>query len=116
MNNLKPIIYSTVRRVAEEESIEVGEIHDDDALVDNLGLRSMDLARILAILELKLKVDPFAELVSITSIRTVGDLCAAYAKCFAEDESAEEQSAKQQPRRRLRRQRDLRKGARSNLS
>lgn len=121
MNNLKQIIYSTVRKVVEEESIEVGEIHEDDALVDNLGLRSMDLARILAILELKLNVNPFAELVSITSIRTVGDLCAAYAKCFAEDQSSENQSSedqapKQQPRRRLGRQRDLRRAARNNLS
>ena len=119
MNNLNDIIYSTVQRVAEEQSIEVGEIHEHDALVDNLGLRSMDLARILAILELKLNVDPFAELVSITSIRTVGDLCVAYAKCFAEDENTEDQGTedqapKQQARRRARaRQRDLRRGVRS---
>ena len=52
-------------------------------LVDDLGLRSLDLARIIAKLEMKLGVDPFAELVSVTSIRTPGDLCAAYAKCFA---------------------------------
>ena len=38
------------------------------------------LARIVASLEMKLDVDPFAEDVAITSIRTVGDLCNAYEK------------------------------------
>lgn len=84
MNNLKQTIYSTIQRVAKRKSLEIGVIRDQDALVDNLGFKSLDLARIIAILELKLDLDPFAELVSITSIRTVGDLCAAYAKCFSE--------------------------------
>ena len=65
-------------------------IRPDQLLVDDLGLRSLDLARIIAKLEMKLGVDPFAELVSVTSIRTPGDLCAAYAKCFAADEGAPE--------------------------
>jgi acyl carrier protein len=85
MNDLKQTVYKTIQRVAKSKSLEIETIHDHDALVDNLGLKSLDLARITAILELQLDADPFAELVSLTSIRTVGDLCAAYAQCFARD-------------------------------
>lgn len=92
MNNLKQTIYSTIQRVAKRKSLEIGVIRDQDALVDNLGLKSLDLARIIATLELRLDVDPFDELVSITSIRTVGDLCAAYAKCFSEQNGSATQN------------------------
>ena len=83
MQNLKQIIYSTIQNVIEDLELPVTEIHDRATLVDELGLKSLDLARVVAILELKLELDPFAELVAITSIRTVGDLCAAYEQCFA---------------------------------
>ncbi|MEV0256064.1 hypothetical protein AB0H82_17605 [Streptomyces sp. NPDC050732] len=54
------------------------EIKDTDLLVDHLGLRSLHLARITAMLEVELDLDPFSELVPITSIRTVDDLYRAY--------------------------------------
>jgi acyl carrier protein len=37
-----------------------------------------------------LKADPFQELVPITSIRTVGDLEAAYVKYFSDSDSEQE--------------------------
>lgn len=46
-------------------------------LADTLGLKSMDLAQIVLELEDALEIDPFAD-ISITSIRTVGDLANAY--------------------------------------
>lgn len=46
--------------------------------LDALGLKSLDLARLVAELEEELDFNPFAELVDITSVRTVGDLVAAY--------------------------------------
>ncbi|MGB0384783.1 MAG: acyl carrier protein [Ardenticatenaceae bacterium] len=121
MNNLNQTIYSTIQRVAKRQSLEVGAIHDQDALVDNLGLKSLDLARMIAILELKLDLDPFAELVSITSIRTVGDLCAAYAKCFevqngsaTQNSTPEAEPAAGASTSRRARQRTQRKSARSS--
>ena len=123
MDQLKQEIYATVQSVVEEEGIDVSEIHDHDALGDDLGLRSIDIARIIAILELQLAVDPFAELVPITSVRTVGDLWAAYAKCFSQEKGTEGQandSLEPQPRRRRRasgtQQRQLRKKSRRNAS
>lgn len=79
MSEHQQIIYDTLRRVAEEEGVQLGTINDSSALIDNLGFRSLHIARILAILEMQFSYDPFASGdVPITSLRTVGDLCAAY--------------------------------------
>ena len=107
-----------LRGVVREKSPEIEAIAADQALVEDLGLTSLDLARIIAKLELKLGVDPFSSLVPVTSIRTAGDLCAAYAKCFVEDEaSAEAEDAAAEPtsprgKSGLDSQRDLRQKAR----
>jgi acyl carrier protein len=113
------VILGVVRSVAREKNPEVESVRGDQTLVEDLGLRSLDLARIIAKLEMKLGVDPFAELVSVTSVRTVGDLCAAYAQCFAEDveeeeDEPQEESPKPAPRAAggLQAQQDLRKKAR----
>ena len=124
MDQLKQQIYATVQSVVSEEGIDVSEIHDHDALGDDLGLKSIDIARIIAMLELQLAVDPFAELVPITSVRTVGDLWAAYAKCFSQESGTQEsrsqeaqESLKPQTRRRQGgRQRELRRKSRRNTS
>lgn len=79
MSEHQQIIYDTLRRVAEEEGVQLGAISDSSALIDHLGFRSLHIARILAILEIQFGHDPFASGdVPITSLRTVGDLCAAY--------------------------------------
>jgi len=49
-----------------------------DKLNEKLGLSSLDLAFLVAELEADLEIDPFAKLVAITSVRTVGDLVRAY--------------------------------------
>jgi hypothetical protein len=46
------------------------------------GLRSLDFASVIAVLERQWNVDPFLEHRSITEIRTVGDLCIAYKDCL----------------------------------
>lgn len=93
MHNLKQTIYATIQKVIEELSLDVETLHDQDALVDGLGLKSLDLARIIATLDLKLDADPFSELVSITSVRTVGDLYAAYATYFSAQRDSDIESS-----------------------
>jgi acyl carrier protein len=83
VQDLSQVVHAVIRLVAEEESIPLKTLRNELKLVDDIGLKSLDLARVVAKLELTLGVDPFAELVPITSIRTVGDLCAAYARCFS---------------------------------
>ncbi|MBX9699427.1 MAG: hypothetical protein K2X74_08320, partial [Acetobacteraceae bacterium] len=53
------------------------------ALNTGIGLSSMDLAILVVELEATLGLDPFARLVPITSVRTVGDLAEAYRRAAA---------------------------------
>jgi|APMI01.1.fsa_nt_gi acyl carrier protein len=80
MPNTDDVIHETLARVMREEGLDPAGIADDARLVDDLGLKSLHIARVLALLELELDRDPFVSGdVPITSIRTVGDLCDAYA-------------------------------------
>jgi len=56
----------------------VEDLDEEQLLVDQLGLTSLDLARLVAVLEMELDTDPFSDEVPITSVRTVGDLMNAY--------------------------------------
>jgi acyl carrier protein len=86
------MIHEVLRDVAEEEQAST-DIRDDAKLIEDLGFRSLTMARILAILEGRLNVDPFAQHVAVTSIRTVDDLCAAYEQCLAGAPAAEQHAA-----------------------
>src|SRR5262245_15218218 len=84
-----PSVYETVirmiKKVATEQDLSSAErnITGADALVDDLGFRSLDVATLAALLERELKVDPFGtHAVSPTDVRTVQDLTAAYEKCL----------------------------------
>jgi acyl carrier protein len=74
----------------DEKDLPGRDVAPEDRLNADLGLTSLDLASLVAALEMKLKADPFQELVPITSIRTVGDLEAAYVKYFSDSDSEQE--------------------------
>ena len=89
MSQAKTVVHEVLASVAEEESLPLSELRGDEKLVEDLGFRSLTMARILAILEGRLGVDPFSKSVAVTSIRTVDDLCAAYDQCLGgEDDTA----------------------------
>ena len=102
MKNLEETIHNILHEVAEEKSIKIENLKSKQKLVD-LGFVSIDLARIIATLEFKLRVDPFISKVPITSIRTVGDLCAAYSLCFTDDEESDSEPLREQSRKRAER-------------
>lgn len=83
MSEVKSVIHEVLLEVAEEEELGLSEIHGDEKLVEDLGLQSLTMARILAILEGRLGVDPFSQHVAVTSVRTVNDLCNAYEQCLS---------------------------------
>lgn len=68
-----------VARVAREKSLPAVELSAGTRIIQDVGLKSLDMARIIALLEADYPYDPFSELVSITSIRTIADLAGAYA-------------------------------------
>ena len=87
---IQQVIEEHIRQILEEKATHDGElpaIGREDRLGAGLGLSSLDLAQLVATLEMRLKADPFQELVPITSVRTVADLCGAYEKFFAGDNS-----------------------------
>jgi acyl carrier protein len=81
--DIEASVIAAIHQVAEGRGLSILQPQPQHTLIGDLGLRSLDLAHLIAILEAELKVDPFTKLVSITSIRTVADLCNAYRKCFS---------------------------------
>jgi acyl carrier protein len=89
MSQVKSVVHEVLKSVADEESLSIAEIRGDEKLVEDLGFRSLTMARILAILEARLGVDPFSKTVAVTSIRTVDDLCGAYRQCLTGEGESE---------------------------
>lgn len=79
---IESIVHGRIRAVLAERVGEVGRLSGTDKLSATLGLSSLDLALLVAELETELGVDPFAKLVSITSVRSVEDLVQAYQQAF----------------------------------
>lgn len=121
MENVTDVVVAVICGVVREQYPEVEEVRAEQGLVEDLGLKSLDLARIVAKLDTELGVDPFSEAVAITSIRTVGDLCEAYSQCFEAEEADEaappetpqpKPEVQASPRSALEAQKELRKRAR----
>lgn len=76
--DIEEIVINLVKKIAAEENISLGELTENTALVDDIGLQSLQLARIVATLEMEhgLDITESSEVV-ITDIRTIGDLCDA---------------------------------------
>ena len=79
MDSLEQTIHAVIRDIAAQAGRTLPPLERHHTLTYDLGLRSLDLAQLVATLEMLLGVDPFARLVPITNIRTVRDLCDAYA-------------------------------------
>jgi acyl carrier protein len=75
---VEAIVHEQIHAILREQSRDVPKLSAKDKLSDTLGLSSLDLATLISELELALDADPFAELVPVTSLRTVGDLVQAY--------------------------------------
>lgn len=75
-----------IKELLIEKGITPANISHENTLVDGLGLKSMDLAILVANLELDLGVEPFLEDFAITDIKTLGELCQAF------DETIQKQS------------------------
>jgi acyl carrier protein len=74
MDELSSLVVAAIQRVLPDTP----RIDRRQRLVAELGLESMQLARVVARLDAQLDCEPFAELVAITDIDTVGDLIDAY--------------------------------------
>jgi len=75
---LRSVIHGRIGSLVQERSGETRAVSGQDKLNATLGLSSLDLAFLVADLEAELGIDPFAKLVSITTVRSVEDLERAY--------------------------------------
>jgi acyl carrier protein len=82
---VESIVHGRIRAAAAEHVGHVGKLVGTEKLNASLGLSSLDLAFLVAELDAQLGVDPFAKLVSITSMRSVGDLVRAYQQAIFPD-------------------------------
>ncbi len=78
---MEETIYAVLRELAVRHRPELTTITPDHVIVDDLGLDSLDFAQLVAVLEDRLGVDPFA-VTAITSVRTVADLVGAYRRAM----------------------------------
>ena len=90
-DRLQSVIHGKIRAILKERFGEDRLFSGSDKLSATLGLSSLDLAFLVADLEAELGVDPFAKLVSITSIRSVDDLERAYRTAFFPEASPSQQ-------------------------
>ncbi|MBX9789163.1 MAG: hypothetical protein K2Y37_09640 [Pirellulales bacterium] len=88
MQNPEQLIHFVVRRIIEQKGQPAPTIENHQRLTADLGLESLDVAKVVAVLEVELEVDPFAQLVAITDVRTVGDLAEAYRRALAGETAA----------------------------
>ena len=85
--DIEALVHARIHAVLAERSDKVPILSGADKLNATLGLTSLDLAFLVSDLEAELGVDPFAKLVSITSVRSVDDLVRAYRMTFVPDAS-----------------------------
>jgi acyl carrier protein len=76
---VKAIIKGAIKEIMESNSRN-DPIEDSSELVNDLGFTSLDVAELVAVLEMELDRDPFSKGVSLLSVRTVADFCEVYDK------------------------------------
>jgi acyl carrier protein len=82
LGQIESVVHEHIRAILAERGGEAPNLSGSEKLSATLGLSSLDLALLVAELEAQLGVDPFAKLVSITSVRSVDDLVRAYQQAF----------------------------------
>ena len=80
---IEAAVHKAIADVLERAGRQPGAIDNDNSLLA-VGLTSLDLAAVIAVLQSRLKVDPFFVRKAITDMRTVGDLCGAYREMIRE--------------------------------
>lgn len=95
-NRVGQLVRDTISDLLDEQGLENPGVEDDAKLVDTLGLKSMDIAQVVLVLEDELDADPFQE-IPITSVRTVGDLINAYRVALEPEAGSGDESSSTSP-------------------
>ena len=87
MSEARSAVYRVLAEIQEQQGYRPVPLKDEYRVVKDLGFSSMDVAQLIAVLEMELAVDPFSMGVSIMEIHTIGQLCDAYEHALAESDS-----------------------------
>ena len=78
-SEVKEVVVKYLKELSEENGKTLTEVEDNQSIMDDLGLTSLQFATLISFLETDLNKDPFEDgSISVTDIRTVGELCEAY--------------------------------------
>lgn len=72
------VVLEAVREIVQAKGQADREVNVRSHLVNDLGLSSMDLAELVAVLEMKTSYDPFVSEYAIATMKSVDDLIHAY--------------------------------------
>lgn len=78
MEELVNKINNVIKDIQEQQGYRSIELSEDIEIVDTLGFRSLDIAQLIAVLELELGVDPFSMGKSLSEMTTLKDLYYLY--------------------------------------
>lgn len=78
--NPDKVVFETIQAIVRRKNASGVDIKPEDHITEELGFGSLDMAELVATLEMKLGFDPFADGASIASVRTVADIVALYTK------------------------------------
>ena len=78
MKNIEDRINSVLQDIQTRNGYKPVELKDKFSIAQDLGFSSLDIAELVALLEMELGVDPFAEGVSIMDVRTISQLYEVY--------------------------------------
>lgn len=117
MNNHEELIRKEVLKLLNEtnDSLTLMDL-EDSAELESLGLGSIDWARLLAILEIKLESTPFENTVSVTDVSTLGEVIAAYNPYKEKKVTVQTQEPRQARSMKRREARTSKRNRRSNIS
>ncbi len=78
MDEVVNTIKNAIREIQEEQDYRIVELNENMDILNTLGFRSLDIAQLIAMLELELGVDPFSNGVSLAQLTTLGNLYEIY--------------------------------------
>ncbi len=78
MNQKVKIINDIIKEIQSQNSLVTIGLKGDMKIVKDLGFSSLDVAQLIATLELEFGMDPFAEDVSIMDVHTLDELYQLY--------------------------------------
>lgn len=79
MNEVFEFVKESVNEILLMKGVDEVAISKDSKIVQDLGLKSLDIAQLLAMLEAEYDKDPFSNgTATLADVITIGDLCKLY--------------------------------------